>query len=94
MLRGPTIIPLVPDVNPAVTEVEQGGTAYRYYQVVAADYKTPVVSSNVTLQIVGGGIISQANDISDVWAGRVAGIPDGDGIIRLRITGHRAGSAE
>ena len=80
------VIPLVPDVNPTnVTVVEDGGTAYRYYQVVAADGKTPVVSTNISVRIVGGSAISQANDVSDVWAGRVAGVPDADGIVRLRI---------
>ncbi len=85
------VIPLMPDVNPAVTEVEQGGTAYRYYQVVAADGKTPVTSSGVTLQIVGGGTIPQA-DVSDDWAGRIAGIPDGNGILRLSIPDWQLGS--
>jgi hypothetical protein len=86
------IIPLVPDVNPALAQVEGGGTNYRYYQVVAADGRTPVVSANVTLRISGGSTISQAGDVSDVWAGRTAGIPDADGILRLRIPASSLGS--
>jgi len=72
--------------------VRDGGTAYRYYQVVAADGKTPVVSSNISLRISGGSTVSQAGDVSDVWAGRTAGIPDADGIVRLRIPASALGS--
>ena len=35
------VIPLVPDLNPAISKVEEGGVAYRYYRVVSADGKTP-----------------------------------------------------
>jgi hypothetical protein len=85
------LIALVPDVNPTVTEVEEGGTAYRYYQVVAADGKTSVTSSNVALRISGGSMISQANDVSDIWPGRIVGIADADGIVRLRVPASELG---
>ncbi len=85
------IIPLTPEVNPPSSILEEGGVAYRYYLVVGADGKTPVVSSNITLRISGGSRIPQDNDVSAVWAGRVAGIPDGDGIVRLRIAATNLG---
>ncbi len=76
---------LVPDVNPAVTEVEEGGTGYRYYLLAAADGKTPVTCASVSIRLSGGSTISQVENPSDDWAGRVAGVPDADGIVRLRI---------
>ena len=86
-LNGPCrIIPLQPDVNPVLTQIEDGGVAYRYYKVVAADGKTPAVSANIELRMVAGGtVIPQTGDVSDYWPGKVAGMPDADGILRLRI---------
>ncbi len=84
-LRPYRLIPLVPDVNPGQTVVEEGGTAYRYYRVVAADGRTPVGNVPVSVQILGGGTIPQSGDVSDHWAGRVAGVSDPDGIVRVRV---------
>lgn len=78
------VIPLVPDVNPTVAEIREDGTAYRYYRVVDASNQ-PVGKVEVALRIAGGSAISQAGDMSHVWAGREAGVSDADGLLRLRI---------
>jgi len=77
--------PLVPDVNPAMTTVEEGGTAYRYYQIVATDGRTLVGVPSVSLRRAGGASIQQDGDFSQEWAGYEAGKPDGDGVVRLRL---------
>ena len=85
-LSGPfRVIPLQPDVNPVVTQVEDGGVGYRYYVVTSSDGKSPAGKVNVSLRIAGGAAIPQAGDVSDTWAGYTSGISDADGIVRLRI---------
>ncbi len=85
-LSGPyRLVPLQPDVNPPVTQIENGGVGYRYYRVLSADGRTPAGGVNVALRVAGGSTISQSGDISDSWAGRVAGVSDDDGIVRLRV---------
>lgn len=80
------LVPLVPDINPPVTTVEQGGTAYRYY-VVMNSSNTPQGGIIVSGQVVGGSAIVQTNDISDYWPGRIAGISDPmNGVVRISIT--------
>lgn len=85
-LVGPyQLVPLQPDVNPAVTLVEDGGVGYRYYRVVTADGKAAAGGVALTLRIAGGTTIPQGGDTSDSWAGRVAGVSDDTGIVRLRV---------
>jgi hypothetical protein len=78
------IIPLAPDVNPATTTVEQGGAAYRYYLVQSSAGK-PQGGVAVSVQVVGGSPIPQAQDVSNYWPGQVAGTSDADGIMRIAI---------
>ncbi len=85
--------PLVPDVNPPVTTVEEGGTAYRYYQVVATDGKTLVGGVTVGLRRAGGAVVPQDGDTSTEWAGYETGKPDADGLLRLRLPATAIGSA-
>lgn len=93
-LGGPyRLVPLQPDVNPPVTQVEAGGVGYRYYRVLSANGQTPAGGVNVSLRLAGGSPVSQADDVSDFWAGRVAGVSDGDGIVRLRIPASAIGDA-
>ena len=86
-VNGPyRLVPLVPDINPSVTTVEQGGTAYRYY-VVMNSSNTPQGGIIVSAQVVGGSAFVQTNDISDYWPGRIAGISDPmNGVLRISIT--------
>ncbi len=85
-LGGPyRLLPLQPDVNPAVTQIEEGGVGYRYYKVVSADSKTPAGGVSVSLQTAGGSAIAQSGDVSDFWPGRTAGVSDADGTVRVRI---------
>jgi len=85
-LSGPfRIIPLQPDVNPVVTQVEDGGVGYRYYIVTSSDGKSPAGGVTVALRIAGGATIPQTGDVSDTWAGHASGVTDPDGIVRLRI---------
>jgi hypothetical protein len=86
------LLALVPDVNPSQTVVEEGGTAYRYYRVVTSDGRTPVGNVPVSVQILGGGTIPQTGDVSDNWAGRVAGVSDPDGIVRVRVPSSSIGA--
>ena len=79
------VIPLVPDLNPAISKVEEGGVAYRYYRVVSADGKTPAGGVTLQARLAGGAAISQTGDIAENWPGREAGVSDADGIVRLRI---------
>ena len=83
--------PLVPDVNPKVTEVEHGGTAYRYYQLSATDGLT-LVGGVVGLRRAGGAVVPQDGDISHEWAGYEIGKPDGDGLVRLRLPSSAIGN--
>ncbi len=79
------IVALSPDVNPPETKVEYGGVGYRYYRILAADGKTPVGDAPVSVRLAGGSTISQAGDESKNWAGRIAGVSDSDGVVRLRL---------
>ena len=78
------IIPLAPDVNPATTTVEQGGTAYRYY-LIQNSAGQPQGGVAVSVQVAGGSPIPQAQDVSGYWPGQVAGTSDADGIVRIAI---------
>ncbi len=72
------LIRISPDVNPSITTIEQGGTAYRYYCVVNST-NGPQGGIAVLVQ-AGGTAIPQTNDISSIWPGEVAGVSFGDGI--------------
>ena len=94
VLGGPyRLVPLQPDVNPAVTQVEDGGVAYRYYRLVPTKANDNPGGTPVTLQISGGAAVTQAGSTWDdwqgfnshYWAGVQAGIADGNGMVRLRI---------
>jgi hypothetical protein len=82
-----SLIPLVPDVNPTMTTVEQGGTAYRYYQMVSStNHGAPLPSIPVTVQIQGGAAISQTNlSVPNYWQGQVAGVSDANGLVCVAI---------
>ena len=85
-LSGPyRLVTLQPDVNPPVTQIEAGGVGYRYYKLVPVNANENLGEVTVSLRIAGGSPISQAGDVSDSWAGRVAGVSDENGIVRLRI---------
>ena len=71
------------NVNPAITTVEQGGTAYRYYCVLNAS-GNPQGGIAVSAQTSDGAAIPQ-NDVSSVWPGSVAGTSDGDAYGTVRI---------
>jgi formylglycine-generating enzyme required for sulfatase activity len=85
------IIPLAPDVNPATTTVEQGGTAYRYYLMQNSAGK-PQGGVAVSVQVAGGSPIPQAQDVSSYWPGQVAGTSDADGIVRIAIPSSALGA--
>jgi hypothetical protein len=85
------IIPLAPDVNPATTTVEQGGTAYRYYLMQNSGGQ-PQGGVAVSVQVAGGNPITQAQDISSYWPGQVAGTSDADGIVRIAIPSSALGA--
>ena len=85
------IIPLAPDVNPATSTVEQGGTAYRYYLIQNSSGK-PQGGVAVSVQVAGGNPIPQATDVSGYWPGQVAGTSDADGIVRIAIPSSALGA--
>jgi Carboxypeptidase regulatory-like domain len=85
------ITPLAPDVNPATTTVEQGGTAYRYY-VMQNSAGHPQGGVAVSVQVAGGSEIPQAQDVSSYWPGQVAGTSDADGIVRIAIPASALGA--
>jgi hypothetical protein len=93
-LGGPyRLLPLQPDVNPSVTQVEDGGVAYRYYRLVPVNQNDNPGGTVVSLRIAGGSTIPQAGATlddwqgyqEDYWPGFQAGTADGDGTVRLRI---------
>jgi hypothetical protein len=77
--------PLTPDVNPAITTIEAGGTAYRYYSVVtSAGGQAGGIA--VTVQLSGGSVITQSNlAVPNSWLGQVAGVSDANGVICIAI---------
>ena len=77
------VIGLLPEVNPDVTQVEEGGVAYRYYKVVKSDGSTGAGGIQISLRL-GAADIPQS-DISDIWAGSVAGVSDADGVLRVSV---------
>jgi hypothetical protein len=79
------LIPTIPDLNPISGSIEEGGTAYRYYRVVAADGRTPVGGVDIVVRVRGGPAIAQSSDQTDYWVGRTAGRSDADGLVRLRV---------
>jgi hypothetical protein len=84
-LNGPyRVIPLQPDVNPTISDIEEGGEGYRYYRIVTAD-GLPAGGITITLQLEGGVAISQQDDARNFWPGVFPGTSDWDGIVRLRI---------
>ncbi|MBN1490715.1 MAG: carboxypeptidase regulatory-like domain-containing protein [Phycisphaerae bacterium] len=89
--------PLVPDINPAISEVEEDGFAYRYYLVRhASDPMSPADGVSVGVREEGGGIsVSQAEATAHPGvAGKVAGVSDtGSGIVRLLIPAEAVGPA-
>ncbi len=87
------VIPLVPDLNPTGSEVQEGGVAYRYYRVVSGDGKTPAGGVTLQARVAGGAAIIQTGDIADNWPGREAGVSDADGVVRIQIPSSAIGSA-
>ena len=82
-IGGPYTLKEMPNVNPAITTVEQGGTAYRYYCVLNAS-GNPQGGIPVSAQILNGAAIPQ-NDTSSFWPGSVAGVSDGNAYGTVRI---------
>jgi hypothetical protein len=86
------LVPMVPDVNPGISSVENSGTAYRYYRAL-----NPAGSSQggvvVSVQVAGGSAISQTSDVSSNWPGQTAGISDADGIVRISLPASAIGTA-
>jgi len=84
-IGGPYTLKEMPNVNPAITTVEQGGTAYRYYCVLNAS-GNPQGGIAVSAQTSDGTAIPQ-NGASSVWPGSVAGTSDGGayGTVRIAI---------
>ena len=88
-----TLLPLVPDVNPSITTVEEGGTAYRYYRI-ASSPSNHEGGVSISVQILNGNTIVQTNDISGYWPGRVAGVSDArDGVARVAVPSSALGTA-
>ena len=77
----------MPNVNPVITTVEQGGIAYRYYCVVNAsgNQQGGIPGIPVSVQTADGIIIPQT-DVSD-WPGNRAGTSDNDqyGTVRIAV---------
>ncbi|MGO9203737.1 MAG: carboxypeptidase regulatory-like domain-containing protein [Limisphaerales bacterium] len=82
---------LAPDVNPGVTVVEVGGTAYRYYLVLNSANQ-PQGGVAVAAQVLGGNPIPQSGDVSAYWPGQTAGISDADGVVRVSIPASALGA--
>lgn len=79
------LIPIAPDINSSLTEVEETGTAYRYYLVVDAN-SLPVGNVPFSLKIAGGPEIPQG-EVGEEYAGRTTGLSDPDGILRVSLPG-------
>ncbi len=93
-LSGPyRLVPLQPDVNLPVSQAQEGGVAYRYYRVVAADGKTPAGGVTLQARLAGGAGIAQTGDVAENWPGREAGVSDADGIVRIGVPSSAIGGA-
>lgn len=92
-LGGHKVITLAPDLNPVLSQVAEGGVAYRYYRVVSVDGKTPAGGVALQARLAGGAAIVQIGDVAENWPGREAGVSDADGIVRLRVPSSAIGSA-
>lgn len=82
---------LDPAVNPMESVVEQGGVAYRYYRVVDSGGQA-AGSVQVEVRSQSGSVVPQIENRSHDWAGKVPGISDPDGIVRLMIPADSVGS--
>ena len=78
------LVPMVPDVNPSVSTVQDNGTAYRYYRVLNSSGSSQG-GVTVSAQIAGGSVIPQTNDVSLYWPGQTGGLSDADGVVRISI---------
>ena len=87
---------LVPEINPGVSEVEEGGVAYRYYLVQRQSDGSPVGGVTVSVRgQAGGPVVPQdPTDFAPGWAGARVGVSDpGSGTVRLRIPAASVGLA-
>ena len=80
---GPYTLREMANVDPAISTVEQGGTAYRYYCVLNAS-GNPQGGIAVSAQTSDGTLIPQ-NDTSSYWPGTCAGTSDGGAYGTVRI---------
>jgi len=85
------LVALDPDVNPARSSVEEGGTVYRYYRVVGPGGE-PAGGVKVDLRRSDGVVVPQSEQRPHDWTGQVAGVSDADGIVRLLVPAAAVGS--
>jgi alpha-tubulin suppressor-like RCC1 family protein len=85
------LVALAPDVNPSMTTVEVGGTAYRYYLALNSANQ-PQGGVTVSVQVAGGNPIPQSGDVSAYWPGQTAGVSDADGVVRVSIPASALGA--
>lgn len=85
--------PLDPAVNPPVLVIPTGGAGYLYYRVQRSDGILACPGCPVTLQKDNGTALTQEPTPREGWAGRVAGISDADGVVRLSIPASEIGAA-
>jgi hypothetical protein len=91
------IVPLEPDINPGVSEVEEGGFAYRYYRILSVSDEQPHGGKAVEVHLgnVPGTVIPQAGySPRPGYAGVQSGVSDSKtGIVRVCIPASAVGVA-
>ena len=85
------LLRLDPDVNPSVSDVEDGGMAYRYYRIADSAGRT-AGGKAVQLRIRNGATIAQTDPRAHDWAGRLPGVSDADGLLRVAIPASAVGA--
>lgn len=87
VLTGPyKLVPLSPDVNPAVSEVETDGVLFRHYQVLTQNGNLPAPLATFTVQREDGTAVPQLN-AAEASAGFGAGTADWTGVLSVRVPG-------
>lgn len=87
VLTGPyKLVPLSPDVNPAVSEVETDGVLFRHYQVLTQNGNLPAPLATFTVQREDRTAVPQLN-VAEASVGFGAGTADWTGVLSVRVPG-------
>lgn len=85
VLTGPyKLVPLSPDVNPAVSEAETDGVLFRHYQVLTQNGNLPAPLASFTVRRADGTTVPQFPAAENAFA-IFSGTADWTGMLRVRV---------